>query len=109
MRIIEYDGSEDIHSILGSNTNAVVKFGAPWCAPCGQVDTVIEGIEEFESKDFVLIRVNVDDFPRLAEEFNVSSIPDMRTFQHHSQVGNLVGGAGPDVIKDFVGRIVDIK
>lgn len=55
----------------------VADFSAEWCPPCRQMKPVFQKLKtEYEGK-VDLVTIDVDDNPRLAECYNVTSIPTL--------------------------------
>ena len=52
----------------------VIDLYADWCGPCRMLAPILEQLEG-EYTDVKFCKINVDDEPELAREFNVSSIP----------------------------------
>ena len=55
---------------------AIVDFYATWCGPCKAQLPVLEQAAE-EACDVKFCKVNVDEEPRLAEQFQVMQVPTM--------------------------------
>ena len=52
----------------------VMRFTAPWCAPCKMLAPVLNDIME-QFPDVVFEMVDVDNNPDLAQHFNIRSVP----------------------------------
>lgn len=53
---------------------ALIAFGAPWCEPCKNMDTVLATLAS-SVQDAAIGHVNIDTNPSLADDFNIRSIP----------------------------------
>ena len=53
---------------------AVIDLYADWCGPCRMLAPVLAELEA-EYSEVKFCKINVDDQPELAKEFNVTSIP----------------------------------
>ena len=54
----------------------LVDFFATWCGPCRMLAPVLEEIAE-ERDDVVIVKVDVDEEPALAQSFGVQVIPTL--------------------------------
>ena len=71
---LEVSTSEFRQAIAGPGL-VLAKFGAPWCGPCREVDVELDKLEASTQSELKIVRINVDDEPELADEYNVSAIP----------------------------------
>ena len=77
----------------------LVDFWAPWCAPCRMLNPIIEQLsQDFEGKAIVA-KTNIEDFPELAQQFNIAVIPAMIIFKNGQEVDRLSGVNTADTIK----------
>jgi thioredoxin 1 len=71
---LKYQIAQSIEPIL-------VDFFAEWCGPCKTMDPVIEhSIGEMEGK-IRLLKINVDKYPQLSQQFGIRSIPHYILFK----------------------------
>jgi len=77
------------HSAIGSG-RFIVDFWAPWCGPCRMIAPVLEQLAA-ERSDVRVAKLNVDQNPRTAAEFQARSIPLLVFFRDGQEAGRLVG------------------
>ena len=77
--------------VLKSDKPVIVDFWAEWCGPCRMVAPVLEEIANEYRGKVVVAKVNVDNEPALAEQYNVTGIPLLGVFKDGQMVKQLVG------------------
>lgn len=95
--IIRLEKLEDFIKTIKENKNVVVDFNATWCGPCRMMGRNIEEIEEKES-DITFLKVDTDEFPQIAQQFAVMSIPTLVAFQHGKRIYFSHEGRKEDII-----------
>jgi thioredoxin 1 len=68
--------------VLRSELPVIVDFWAPWCQPCRQVSPIVETIAAMRTSSYKVVKVNIDDEPKLAQEYGVQSIPMIGLFRN---------------------------
>ena len=66
--------------VLKSDIPVLVDFWAEWCGPCQMLGPVVEQLAEESDGKYKVGKVNVDDEPDLAQEYDVYSIPTVLIF-----------------------------
>lgn len=76
--------------VLESSGTVFVDFWASWCGPCRMTAPFVEAAAE-ERTDVKFCKVNVDDEPDLATEFNIMSIPTLMVFKDGKAIKQELG------------------
>lgn len=80
--------SKNFEEIINQGEEPIlVDFWASWCAPCMMLSPIVEEL----SKTHRVGKVNVDEEPELAREFNVNSIPCLLVFKNGELRNQSVG------------------
>lgn len=75
-----------------------VDFYASWCNPCKMIGKVFEGLED----KINVLKIDVDEFPALANKFDVDSIPHVFIYKNGERVDDFLGYRGSDDIKEYL-------
>ena len=89
--------------VLRSDVPVLVDFYADWCPPCQALSPTLEELAG-EMSDAKIVKVNVDQNPRLAARYRVSSIPNLLVFNDGQVTAGHVGLASKDQLRALVGR-----
>ena len=88
--------------INAASEAVVVDFWAEWCGPCKTVAPVLEEIASENEGSLRIAKVNVDENPGLAQQFNVMSIPTLIVFKDGQEVQRVIGAKGKaQLLEDF--------
>jgi thioredoxin 2 len=82
----------DFSREVGAESGAVlVDCWAPWCAPCRQVAPVLDDLAAKYAGGVKIAKLNVDENPLTAAQYDIRSIPTMLLFKDGKLVNRLVG------------------
>ncbi|WP_423215755.1 thioredoxin [Streptococcus equinus] len=80
----------------------LVDFGATWCPPCQVMEPIIEELSEDFSGRASVSKVDVDESPELAQQFNIRSIPTVILFKNGKPVDATLGVQAKKVLSDKI-------
>lgn len=81
--------------VLKSTLPVLVDLWAPWCGPCRMIAPVVEKLAQKYDQRFKFCRLNVDQNPQTAANYQVMSIPTLIFFKD-GKVADRVVGAVPE-------------
>ncbi|RPJ67703.1 MAG: thioredoxin [Acidobacteria bacterium] len=80
----------------------VVDYWAEWCGPCRMVAPELAKVAQQNAGRLVVVKVNTEELPGLAQRFRIQSIPMMSVFNGGREVGQTVGARPARDIQAFV-------
>jgi thioredoxin 1 len=92
--------------VLASEKPIIVDFWAEWCGPCRAVSPILEEIAGEHAEKITVVKLNVDENPRTAAAYGITSIPTMNVYQGGQVVKQIIG-AKPKaaLLRDLAGFI----
>jgi thioredoxin 1 len=77
--------------VLDAPGSTMVEFWAEWCGPCRALSPILETIATERADQLTLVKVNVDDNPKTAAKYRVTSVPSTLVFRGGDVVTTIIG------------------
>lgn len=82
----------------------VVDFSATWCGPCKMMAPVFDKVSEELAGKVKFLNVDVDESPKLADEFTILGVPSILLFKDGKHEAIQSGFMNEDMLKAFIDR-----
>ena len=78
----------------------LVDAWAPWCGPCRVIAPVLDQLAAESQGRYRIAKLNVDENPRIAGQYQIASIPTMLIFKDGKLIDRLIGAQPKQVIAE---------
>ena len=99
------DGSFETE-VLKNETPVLVDFWAEWCGPCRALGPKLEELSEEMGGKVKIVKLNIDENPKVTADFGIRSIPTMILFKQGESVETLMGNQSKENIAEALNKHV---
>lgn len=92
--------------VVASEVPVIVDFWADWCMPCKMIAPVLDELDKEYDGQLKIAKLDVDDQPALAHQYNVVSIPTLLVFKGGEVVKQHVGAAPKETLRQLVAEYI---
>ena len=103
---MKYDTHDFMHDVIehSHSTPVVVDFWAEWCAPCRMLGPVLERLAEQANGQWVLTKLNTEQYPEIAQQYGVQGIPNVKMFVDGEVASEFTGAMPEEMIVQWLSR-----
>jgi len=84
------------------NIPVVIDFWAEWCGPCRMLSPTLEKLAGQAAGKWKLVKINTEEFPQIAAQFRVRSIPSVKMVYQKSILAEFTGALPEHQIRKWL-------
>lgn len=92
--------------VLKASQVVMVDFWAVWCGPCQMVAPVVEELANEYAGKLKVLKLNTDENPEIAVQYQIMSIPTILFFKNGQPVDKLVGAQSKQQFKQKIDSLL---
>ena len=88
--------------LLQSDKPLLVEYWAPWCVYCRRIVPAMEQVAKKFPDRVTVGRINIDDFPGLAQRERIEVVPTLVLYHKGEALGSMVAPESRSRIEEFL-------
>ncbi len=108
---MQYDTNNFQEDVIEAShsTPVLVDFWAEWCGPCRILGPVLEKLAEESNGQWKLVKLNTEEFPDIARQYNIRSIPNVKLFVDGKPVDEFMGALPEPAVREWLKKALPGK
>ena len=90
--------------VSDASVPVIVDFWAQWCGPCHMMAPELEKVARHVAREALVVKVNTETQPELAERFGIRSLPTIAVFRDGHEATRVAGARPASEIEALVSR-----
>ena len=99
---LELNDSIFEEKVLKSDKPVLVDFWAEWCGPCKSIAPSLEEISNEMNDKLLVAKINIDENPKIAQEYNIRSIPALMLFKEGKKISEIMGALPKSNLESWI-------
>lgn len=93
--------------VLGAKVPVLIDFWATWCGPCQMQSPIVDEIAAEFGDKVKVCKVNVDEQPSLALNYQITSIPTLVFMKYGLFQRKMIGLQNKDTITEYLNTLLE--
>lgn len=100
-------GDDEVAAAIETKALVVLDLWAPWCGPCRMIAPVLETLSREMAGQIKVVKVNVDNAPRAAQQYQAQSIPLLVLIDGGEIIDRILGAQPAPMLRSRIQGALD--